>query len=84
MARKPQRPQRQPHKTRTTRRRVAGGAEEGRFRETSSSWRKQRPFCWFLIYEVLLSKIPSANSHLCDTGLPLFLLVFESEPLSRG
>lgn len=69
-----------PHKTSPTRicnlflpeRTLDNGAEEGHFSETSGSCRKQWPLCSFLIYEVLLLKIPSANSHFCDTGLPFF------------
>ena len=42
-------------------------------------------YALFLIYEVLLLKIPSANRQFCDTGLLFFFLrFFESEPLSRS
>lgn len=40
---------------------------------------------FFLIYEVLLLKIPSANRQFCDTALVFFPLVFfESELLSES
>lgn len=48
------------------------GERRGDFSETSGSWRQQCPFCSFLIYELLLLKIPSANRQFGDTGLLFF------------
>lgn len=53
-------------------RKVHNGREEGAFIPTSSSWRKQWLLCSFLIYELLLLKIPSANRQFGDTGLLFF------------
>lgn len=47
-------------------------SEEWYFSGTSSSWRNNAYYAPFLIYEVLLLKIPSANRQFCDTGLLFF------------
>lgn len=66
-------PPRHPQKTSPAQRgRSTMGERRGDFSETSSSWRQQCPLCSFLIYEVLLLKIPSANRQFCDTGLLFF------------